>query len=297
VIAIISSKNKFFFKKGALMNKYYMFCCVLLSLQTTHQINSAQADKWDGEKYKQNSSPQDHFAQYALAQITIKEDDSVIDLGCGNGKNTHIISQKTKGLVIGVDLSSSQITKAQSDYQAGNLHYQVGDMAHFTSSQKFNKATGLCSLSWVPEQDKAYKTIATLLQPGGQFVGLVTDKNAPILRAYYQAFALKQWQEHFKNYKPSFYPSDEVSVKAWLDEAGLDVIAIKKAEIPSMSMQRAMFLKALEATPGVKDAIPQDLYSNFIEDVADQYVTIVPKDEAGNIQIDSGLLLVIAQKP
>lgn len=279
------------------MSKYYVLFCVLLSLQTTHQINSAQIDKWDGEKYKQNSSPQDHFAQYALAQIAIKEDDTVVDLGCGNGKNTHIIAQKTKGLVIGVDSSLDMIARAQSDYHAGNLHYKLGDMACFTSYQKFNKVTAFCSLSWVPEQDKAYKTIAALLQPGGQFIGLVTDKNAPVLRAYYQAFALKQWQEHFKNYKPSFYPSDEVSVKSWLDEAGLNAIAIKKAEIPPMSMQRAMFLKALEATPGVKDAIPQDLYPNFIEDVADQYVTIVPKDETGNIKIDSGLLLVLAQKP
>lgn len=280
------------------MNKYYLFCCVFLLLQITHQIYSAESkDKWDALKYKQNSSPQDHFAQYALAQITIKEDDSVIDLGCGNGKNTHIIAEKTKGLVVGVDLSSSMIQKAQSDYQRGNLHYCEGDMTHFTSNQKVNKVTALCSISWVSEQEKVYKNIATLLQPKGQFIGLVNDKNAPILRAYYQAFTLKTWQEHFKNYKPSFYPCDKESVEKWLNAAGFDAITVKDAEIPMMTVPREIFVKSLMATPGVKDVIPEEQYQSFIEDVVEQYLTIVPKDEDGKIKINSGLLLVLAQKP
>lgn len=286
-----------FLKKGDSMNKYYMLCFLFLSLQTTYQINSAEhSDKWNAQKYKENSSPQDHFAQYALAQITFEENDSVIDLGCGNGKNTHIIAEKTKGPVVGVDLSYNMVQKAESDYQRENLSYCLGDMVNFTSDRKVNKVTALCSLSWVQEQDKAYKNIATLLQPGGQFVGLVNDKNAPILRAYYQAFSLKCWQEHFKNYKPSFYPCDTGSVGEWLKSAGLSVIAVKEADIPPMTMTREAFIQSLMATPGVKDVIPGELYQNFIEDVVEQYVTIVPKDEAGKIQINSGLLLVLAQK-
>lgn len=280
------------------MSKYYLLCCVFLSLQITHQIHSAEPkDKWDASRYKQNSSPQDHFAQYALAQIAIKENDSVIDLGCGNGKNTHIIAEKTKGLVIGVDLSPNMIQKAQSDYQRGNLHYCLGDMTDFTSNQKVNKVTALCSISWVPEQEKVYKNIATLLQPKGQFVGLVNDKNAPILRAYYQAFALKTWQEHFKNYKPSFYPCDKESVEKWLNASGFCAITVKEAEILTMTVPREVFIQALMATPGVKDVIPEEQYQNFIEDVVEQYLTIVPKEEDGKIKINSGLLLVLAQKP
>jgi trans-aconitate 2-methyltransferase len=297
IIAIFSSK-KCLLKKGGSMNKYYLLCCAFLSLQVTHQINGAeqQKDKWDATKYKQNSSPQDHFAQYALGQLAFEENDSVIDLGCGNGKNTYIVAEKTKGLVVGVDSSHDMIKQAQSDYQKGNLHYCLGDMVSFKSNQKVNKVTALCSISWVPEQEKVYKNIATLLLSGGSFVGLVNDQNGPVVRAYQQAFGLLKWQEYFKKYKPSFYPSDKESVRTWLEEAGFHTITVKEAEIPKMTMQPNDFTKALMATPGVKDAIPAELYQNFIEDVVEQYLTIVPQDDTGKIQINSGLLLVLAQK-
>lgn len=281
------------------MNKYYAACCILLSLQAIHSLHSAEVDKWDAEKYKKNSSIQEHFGQYALSQIKIKEDDWVYDLGCGNGKNTHSIAQLVgkKGHVVGIDLSPDMIDQANLDYKRTNLGFIVEDMSSFNRTFPADVVTALCSISWVEDQEKVYKNIARALCSGGRFVGLVSDKDCSFMQAYYKAFTYPKWENYFKNYKPSYYPSDKETIEKHLRAAGLRPLEVKQADIPVMTMDEESFTKVLAATPGVKDAIPQELYMDFMKDVVVEYLKFVPKDEAGKVKIDSGLLLIIAQKP
>ena len=280
------------------MNRYYALCCILLSLQAMHHISGAQVDKWDAEKYKNNSSIQAHFAQYALSQIKIKEDDWVYDFGCGNGKNTNLIAQLVgeEGHVVGIDLSSDMIHQANLDYKRANLGFLAADMSSCNFTFPADVVTALCSISWVEDQEKVYKNIAQSLYSGGTFVGLVSDKDCSFMKAYRKAFTYSKWENYFKNYKPSYYPSDKEAIETHLKVAGLRPIEVKQADIPMMTMDEESFIKVLAATPGVKDAIPQELYMDFLKDVVMEYLKIVPKDEAGKVKIDSGLLLVIAQK-
>lgn len=280
------------------MNKYYIIVYGLMALQIINAMDESKQRVWNAKDYKENSSPQYHFAQYGLSQICFKEDDTVLDLGCGNGKITHDIAQKVpKGLVKGIDLSVDMINQAVFDYgNQKNLIFEQADMAAFTSKQKYNLAVAFCSLSWVKDQQKAYHNIANALESKGKLIALISDADSTILQAYRTTFADSKWKSYFKNYNTSYYPYNQESTKNHILQAGLNPIVVEKAAIPLITMSREDFVKALAGTPGVKDVVPQERYKDFLNDVVGEYLTKVPVDENGKVKIDSGLLLVIAEK-
>jgi trans-aconitate 2-methyltransferase len=288
------------------VNKFHALCCALLFLPLTYHINSAEVkiDPWNAEKYKNTSSPQAHFAQWALQEFKSKcggfrEEDVVVDLGCGDGKITANIAQEVKnGCVCGIDSSHNMIERAKEDHKRINLMFDCTDMARRTLRYDGVKVvTAFNSIHWIKDQTQVYQNVSRMLQSNGTFVGLISDKDAPIIKAYYNAFEYHQWNSYFKNYIPSYYPSDKESVESLLKSAGLQPIVVEKANIPMMAMEEENFLGVLAATPGVKDAIPQELYMDFMKDVLAEYVKIVPKDETGKVKIDAGLLLILAKKP
>ncbi len=64
----------------------------------------------DATYYQKNSNIQLNLANELLIQHHFKEDDFVLDVGCGDGKITdHIASLVCKGGVLGIDPSSEMI--------------------------------------------------------------------------------------------------------------------------------------------------------------------------------------------
>jgi trans-aconitate 2-methyltransferase len=288
------------------MNKCYVLCCVFIfQIVCGAETNKNQ---WNAKEYKENASPQWHFAQYALSQIPFKSNDIVLDVGCGDGKITFDIAQNRvpQGCVTGIDSSASMIDLANHDFlEIPNLLFQRTDATQYhqyndRSGGIFTKAVVLCSLSWMKDQAKAYKNIANALVQGGTFMALVSDHDSSILQAYRKAFTHTRWESYFTNYTPAYYPSTQEQIHTYLNNAGLtSSVTVKKADIPPMMLAKEVLLKALGATPGVKDAIPAEHYQDFLNDVVREYLRLVPADKkTGNmIIVDSGLILVIAKKP
>ena len=286
-------------KKGIVVNKYYIACCLLVSSHMSKGMDDSRKLTWDAKNYKENSKPQDDMALYALQQICLQEYFKVLDVGCGNGKTTaYIADQVPHGFVTGIDSSKSMIDISQNDYvMYSNLAFKLQDITTFESESQFDLVTAFNSLPWVKDQQKAYKNIAQSLVSGGKLLALVSDENSPILQAYRTAFALPQWQQCFENYNPSYYPCSQAMVEKHIMNAALRSVLVKKASLPWQAMHRDVFLKVLAGTPGVRDAIQPERYMNFLNDVLDEYLKTVPADQDGNIVLDAGLILVIAEKP
>ncbi len=60
-----------------------------------------------------------------ILDIGIKDANSVLDLGCGNGEKTFYISQHVKR-VVGIDPDKNMIKAAQTKFFRKNLVFQVG---------------------------------------------------------------------------------------------------------------------------------------------------------------------------
>jgi len=64
-------------------------------------------------------------------------DDTVLDVGCGNGALTYDLSKKVKK-VIGIDLNKGNIKIAKEKYSAPNIEYKIGDVTKDLPNQKFD---------------------------------------------------------------------------------------------------------------------------------------------------------------
>lgn len=281
------------------MKKYYAyFSYCLFIFPLVNAAENSTTDRWNGSEYRKNSSAQYHYGTYALSQILFKEDDIVLDVGCGTGELSAEMAKKVpQGYVMGIDKSNEMLQQAQTAYKdVLNLTFQSADVTTFKLDIKFTKAVALCSLSWILNQQEAYNKIAQTLIKGGTLTAIVSDNDCPLLTAYRKTMQNPTWHHNFKTYTPQFYPSTKKEIHSYLMEAGFSSAIVKQAEIASKKMNKETFMKVIGATPGVKDALPEEQYSLFIEDVTTEYMKQIKCSDENNIEISNGLFLVIAHK-
>ena len=73
------------------------------------------SSEWKGPLYRETNGNQAGWARPFLEKIQLKGDERILDLGCGDGKNTKWLSDKVpQGKVVGIDKSASMINAAQS---------------------------------------------------------------------------------------------------------------------------------------------------------------------------------------
>jgi len=76
------------------MNKTSMLKTFTLAFSLICAVNpifaSAKSDYWDGEEYHQHSSSQKDAASDLLKHIQLKGAQSILDIGCGDGKITAV---------------------------------------------------------------------------------------------------------------------------------------------------------------------------------------------------------------
>lgn len=96
--------------------------------------------------------------------------DSVLEVGCGTGKNTVLLAQ-IASVVHAVDFSQGMIEKAKEKVQADNVHFSLMDItqrwdfeAHF-----FDLVTCNLVLEHIDSLEFVFSEAARVLQPNGYF--------------------------------------------------------------------------------------------------------------------------------
>lgn len=67
----------------------------------------------------------------------VEPNDTVLDIGCGNGALTYDLSKKVKK-VIGIDLNKENVKIAKEKYPAPNIEYIIADTTNYKFNQKFD---------------------------------------------------------------------------------------------------------------------------------------------------------------
>ncbi|MFH0898536.1 MAG: class I SAM-dependent methyltransferase [bacterium] len=154
-------------------------------LYTSLSLSSVNAeDKWNGDHYEKHSHMQQESAFALLKTITFKGNESVLDIGCGDGKITATIAKQVpQGHVVGLDISPNMIHTAQQTFvDRNNLCFIVADANDFILNPKFNYVFSFYALHWVSDLASSLKSIKNVLRPGGKaFIKIgTTQDNCPI---------------------------------------------------------------------------------------------------------------------
>lgn len=126
--------------------------------------------EFDGEKYKTASIPQTEWGKGLMSQITLRGDESILDLGCGDGHLTEQLSLLVpNGRVLGIDASVGMIKTARK-IRRENLTFLHMDMNDLHFSDEFDIIFSNAALHWVKDHNRLLQNSYAALKTGGMLL-------------------------------------------------------------------------------------------------------------------------------
>jgi trans-aconitate methyltransferase len=111
--------------------------------------------KWNAEDYKDNSPNQKKWALELLAKAHLTGNESVLDIGCGDGEITALIAGEVRrGRVVGLDSSTGMIELARQRFPSKahpNLSFVLKDAREIDFQSEFDLIFSNACLHWVTD--------------------------------------------------------------------------------------------------------------------------------------------------
>jgi SAM-dependent methyltransferase len=146
--------------------------------------NVDQAATWDGDEGDHWVAHQQRyeamtgaFTERLLRTAEIRTAERVLDIGCGNGQTTRLAArQASRGLALGVDLSTAMLARARQDAAhdgLSNVQFERGDaQVHPFPPEAFDVALSRFGIMFFDDPVAAFTNIARALRPGGRLAFL-----------------------------------------------------------------------------------------------------------------------------
>src|SRR6266536_627768 len=188
--------------------------------------------KWNPEDYAKHSSAQLAWARELIARLKLRGDESVLDLGCGDGKVTaEIAAALPRGQVAGLDGSQEMIRFAREHYPPGrfpNLEFVVMDARQIRMERSFDIVFSNAALHWIEDHRAILSGVSRVLRPGGRLMISCGGRgNAnEILEAVEAVAAKARWREYFAGFAFPYHFYGPEEYARWLPEAGLAALNV-----------------------------------------------------------------------
>ncbi len=232
---------------------------------------------WDGVGYERISGLQRELAREALADLTFRGDERVLDVGCGDGYVTRsIAAQLPAGSIVGVDASPRMIEAARSrpDPPGTDVRFVAGDVLALPFVAEFDVVVSFNALHWVADQVAALTAIARALRPPGRVLvqQVCSGPRRSLESTAMDVCAAPRWAASFAGFRAPFVHVDPAGYPAVAGAAGLHVTDQRVADLHWDFGSRAAF--ADWCTVGFADwtaRLPADDVATWVGDVVDAY--------------------------
>lgn len=262
------------------------------------------AHRWDAEDYARHSRGQEAWARELLDSVELRPHDSVLDIGCGDGRITASIAERVPlGRVVGVDSSAEMTRYARATFTGPahpNLSFEQADARALPFESAFSVVYSSAALHWVHDHRPVIAGIARALPPEGRFVAQMGGRgNGAELIAVFDAVAHRPpWAPAFVGFSLpyGFHGADDY--ECWLRDAGLRVEECRLIPKDMVHAGREAFVGWLRSAwlPYTERVEPADR-ADLIEEVAADYLAAHPPDAQGAIHVAMVRLQVRGRKP
>lgn len=208
-----------------------IICLAFIISSITHK--KIAPDSWSGDYYKKNSCQQMQSALAIIEKIKFKGNESVLDIGCGDGKITACVAELVPyGNTHGIDISHSMIENAENSHKKiKNLSFEVIDATKFVSDQKFDYALSFFALHWITDQLQVLKNIKKVLKPGGKAIIIMSTSSvlSPAARFFSEIKSIPKWTEAAINGETRFKrltveEIDDLAIQAGFEKTKVDIV-------------------------------------------------------------------------
>ncbi|MDB5283777.1 MAG: Methyltransferase type 12 [Bacteroidota bacterium] len=176
---------------------------------------------------------------YMISQMNITPSASVMEIGCGTGKNAYLLAQKTGMKVLGTDLCVPFIEEAKNNFKLPGLRYDILDFnkADQFKGEQFDYIIGNGILHHLYYHlDEAFVNMLHLLKPEGKIIFLEPNIYNPYVYLIFSYDYLRK--------KTHLEPDEMAFSKSWVSAKLL------KAGYKDIKVEYKDFL-----LPGIPDAL------------------------------------------
>lgn len=260
--------------------------------------------KWDPEDYRRHSMPQLKSALELIRRMELRGNEHLLDIGCGDGKITAILSTLLpEGRVLGVDASEEMIEFASKRYPKDrypNLSWRVVDATRLPFHGEFDVVFSNACQHWIADQRPVLSGIERSLRSGGKvYLRMRGRGELGRLEAILMELIMSaRWREYFSRWSGGFGFHDPEDYRAWLSEAGLRPVRVELTRSYAAFRGREGLAGHIRTTwlPFTL-RIPEEEREEFIYRMVDRYLEDCPPDAEGMVYIPSYRLEVEAYKP
>lgn len=184
--------------------------------------------KWDAEKYDSVKAPQVDAGRELIAMAQVRENDSILDIGCGTGKLTLELARLAPGgAVTGIDPSREMLDKAREVAgTAANVRLDLVPAESMDFESEFDLAFSNSALQWVKEQKKALALTFRSLKKGGRIAFQLPSRDfcKEFFHSVEHAVSSLGYERFYQGWQsPWYFPAKE-EYETWLVEAGFQNI-------------------------------------------------------------------------
>ncbi len=164
--------------------------------------------EFDAEKYKKASAHQRQWGKKLIAELDLKDNERILDLGCGDGGITAQLAELVpNGLVVGIDASQSMIESAKKTHKAQNLKFDLMDINTIDFEDEFDAVFSNATLHWVKDHNKLLANVHKSLRTEGILrFNFAADGNCShFFKVIKQVMAEKKYAEYFSDFDWPWY--------------------------------------------------------------------------------------------
>jgi trans-aconitate 2-methyltransferase len=174
---------------------------------------AAQSTAWDPERYLRYADQRGRPFEDLLARIPAELPARVVDLGCGPGNVTALLTRRWPGArVLGVDNSAEMIDAAAARALPGRLEFVQSDLCEWQATEPVDVLITNATLQWVPGHLDLLPALLGQVRPGGWFaMGVPGNFTAPSHALLTELQQDSRWAKHFTGtqFRPSSHePAD-----------------------------------------------------------------------------------------
>ncbi|MBI5458748.1 methyltransferase domain-containing protein [Methanobacterium sp.] len=150
---------------------------------------------WNPELYLKFKEERTQPARDLAGRINIENPEKIMDVGCGPGNSTNVLSSRwPESEIIGIDNSASMIESAQINYP--EMEWKVEDITKMETEEKYDIIFSNATIQWIQDQEKLINDLVKMLKDNGALAVQVPQYHTmPIKQAIERVSLNKRWRE------------------------------------------------------------------------------------------------------
>ena len=254
---------------------------------------------WNAEDYQKNSNAQFQWAHELIEKLGLKGSETVLDLGCGDGKVTAKIAQcLSTGTVIGIDNSDDMIRLARQQYP--HLMFKRMDARALSFDAKFDVVFSNAVLHWIDDHIPVITGIYESLIPGGRMLLQMgaQDGLPEFMAALEQTLALPKWCDYFSGFSCPYGFKSVKDYQLWLPAVGFKIQRLELIKTHAIHQNTESFAGWIRTTwLPYTERVPEYQRQDFIAAIVEQYFQLNAPESDGRVSVLMLRLEVDAEKP